>query len=78
MWDLRQRKQYASIPAHSNLITQIKFANSFGPQNGEFLTSSSFDGTGKGKSFSCFHIFYVAHVDSSDDDIASKNFPISL
>lgn len=47
VWDLRQRKQYASIPAHSNLITQIKFANSFGPQNGEFLTSSSFDGTGK-------------------------------
>lgn len=46
VWDLRQRKQYASIPAHSGLITQINFAKNSN-QNGEFLTSSSFDGTGK-------------------------------
>jgi U4/U6 small nuclear ribonucleoprotein PRP4 len=47
VWDLRQRKQYASIPAHSRLITQIKFANNCAHQNGEYLASSSFDGSGK-------------------------------
>jgi len=45
IWDLRRRKACASIPAHTNLITQLKFAHS--SQNGEFLASSSFDGTGK-------------------------------
>ena len=47
IWDLRQRKSYASIPAHSRLITQLKFGHAGGNQNGEFLISSSFDGTGK-------------------------------
>ena len=41
IWDLRQRKQFASIPAHSNLITQLQYGK------GEFLASSSFDGTCK-------------------------------
>ena len=45
IWDLRRRRPSASIPAHTNLITQLKFAHS--SQNGEFLASSSFDGTGK-------------------------------
>jgi U4/U6 small nuclear ribonucleoprotein PRP4 len=46
---MRQRKLYASIPAHSRLITQIKFAHGYEGygQNGEFLTSCSFDGTAK-------------------------------
>jgi len=45
IWDLRRRKQAASIPAHSSLITQLRFAN---PTNsGEYLASSSFDGTAK-------------------------------
>ena len=47
IWDLRQRKAYASIPAHTRLITQLKFAHANGRQNGEFIVSSSFDGTGK-------------------------------
>mmetsp|Transcript_5375 Transcript_5375/g.10547 ORF Transcript_5375/g.10547 Transcript_5375/m.10547 type:complete len:381 (-) Transcript_5375:114-1256(-) len=47
IWDLRRRRPSASIPAHTNLITQLKFAHSSSSQNGEFLTSSSFDGTGK-------------------------------
>ncbi|KAL7519069.1 hypothetical protein ACHAWX_003867 [Stephanocyclus meneghinianus] len=47
IWDLRRRRPSASIPAHTNLITQLKFAHSTSPQNGEFLASSSFDGTGK-------------------------------
>jgi len=45
IWDLRRRRPSASIPAHTNLITQLKFAHD--SQNGEFLASSSFDGTGK-------------------------------
>jgi U4/U6 small nuclear ribonucleoprotein PRP4 len=45
IWDLRRLKQAASIPAHSNLITQLRFANA--ANNGEYLSSSSFDGTGK-------------------------------
>ncbi|KAL7550251.1 hypothetical protein ACHAWF_013494 [Thalassiosira exigua] len=47
VWDLRRRRPSASIPAHTNLITQLKFAHSSASQNGEFLVSSSFDGTGK-------------------------------
>lgn len=47
IWDLRRRRPSASIPAHTNLITQLNFAHSSSSQNGEFLTSSSFDGTGK-------------------------------
>jgi len=47
IWDLRRRKVSASIPAHTNLITQLKFSHSSSSQNGEFLVSSSFDGTGK-------------------------------
>ena len=47
IWDLRQRKQYASIPAHSKLITQLKFTTDDVKQNGEFLTSSSFDGSAR-------------------------------
>jgi U4/U6 small nuclear ribonucleoprotein PRP4 len=43
--DLRKRKQAVSIPAHSNLITQLRFANA--SNNGEYLASSSFDGTAK-------------------------------
>mmetsp|Transcript_18109 Transcript_18109/g.25521 ORF Transcript_18109/g.25521 Transcript_18109/m.25521 type:complete len:523 (-) Transcript_18109:59-1627(-) len=43
IWDLRKRKHFASLPAHSNLISQIRFDR----EEGEFLTSSSFDGTVK-------------------------------
>lgn len=45
IYDLRRKKQAASIPAHSNLISQLRFANS--TNHGEYLASSSFDGTGK-------------------------------
>lgn len=44
VWDLRRRKQFASLPAHSSLITQIKFDRR---DNGEYLATSSFDGTAK-------------------------------
>ncbi|GKY91870.1 hypothetical protein MPSEU_000158600 [Mayamaea pseudoterrestris] len=42
IWDLRQRKLAVNVPAHSNLITSLKF-----DETGEFLASSSFDGTVK-------------------------------
>jgi len=51
VWDLRKRSAYANIPAHSNLITQIKYLTSGSDGgdnkglNGEALVSSSFDGT---------------------------------
>ena len=44
VWDLRKRKQFASVPAHSNLITQIQFDQH---HDGEYLVTSSFDGTAK-------------------------------
>jgi len=47
IWDLRRRRPSASIPAHTNIITELKFAHSSSSQSGEFLASSSFDGTGK-------------------------------
>lgn len=45
VYDLRRRKQAASIPAHSNLISQLRFANE--SNHGEYIASSSFDGTAK-------------------------------
>lgn len=45
IYDLRRRKQAASIPAHSSLITQLRFAND--TNHGEYVASSSFDGTAK-------------------------------
>ena len=62
VWDLRKQKQFVSIPAHSNLITQLKFdcgdsssladstdgsSSSAVLPGGEYLVSSSFDGTAK-------------------------------
>lgn len=54
IWDLRKRKQFASVPAHSKLVTQLRFEqrdhhrnDGFGVNGGEYLVSSSFDGTAK-------------------------------
>mmetsp|Transcript_28759 Transcript_28759/g.32227 ORF Transcript_28759/g.32227 Transcript_28759/m.32227 type:complete len:535 (-) Transcript_28759:301-1905(-) len=51
VWDLRKRKQYASVPAHSKLVTQLRFEQNTqsynGISGGEYLVSSSFDGTAK-------------------------------
>lgn len=47
VWDLRRKGTVASVPAHSRLITQIRFAHDVQGQNGEFVTTSSFDGTVK-------------------------------
>lgn len=39
IWNLRKRKCEFVIPAHSHLISQVKFE----PQEGYFLASASFD-----------------------------------
>jgi WD40 repeat protein len=39
IWDLRKRKNIYSIPAHKNLISQVKYE----PQEGYFLATSSYD-----------------------------------
>lgn len=43
IWDLRKRKSLYTIPAHSNLISQVKFE----PQEGYFLVTASYDMTAK-------------------------------
>ncbi|PRQ44911.1 putative transcription factor WD40-like family [Rosa chinensis] len=43
IWDLRKKKSIYSIPAHSNLISQVKFE----PQEGYFLVTGSYDMTAK-------------------------------
>jgi len=54
IWDLRKRRQFASLPAHSRLVTQLRFeqrgpgrGDDLGVSGGEYLVSSSFDGTAK-------------------------------
>lgn len=39
IWDLRMRKSLYIIPAHSNLISQVKFEQ----QEGYFLVTASYD-----------------------------------
>lgn len=43
IWDLRKRKCLYIIPAHSNLISQVKFE----PREGYFLVTGSYDTTAK-------------------------------
>lgn len=43
IWDLRKKKSVYMIPAHSNLISQVKFE----PQEGYFLVTASYDMTAK-------------------------------
>lgn len=47
IWDLRKRKSLQIIPAHSHLISQVKYE----PQEGYFLTTASYDTTAKVKLF---------------------------
>ncbi|KAF5941157.1 hypothetical protein HYC85_022324 [Camellia sinensis] len=43
IWDLRKRKSLYIIPAHANIIYQVKFE----PQEGYFLVTASYDTTAK-------------------------------
>lgn len=43
IWDLRKRKSIYVIPAHTNLVSQVKYER----QEGFFLVSCSFDCTAK-------------------------------
>lgn len=44
VWDLRKRNIEYTIPAHTNLVSNVKFERA---QHGEFLLSSSYDGTAR-------------------------------
>ncbi|XP_077862427.1 U4/U6 small nuclear ribonucleoprotein Prp4-like [Saccoglossus kowalevskii] len=43
IWDVRQRKCIYTIPAHTSLVSRVKFQKS----NGDFLITSSYDNTAK-------------------------------
>lgn len=43
IWDLRKKKSLYIIPAHSNLISEVKFE----PQEGYYLVTASYDMTAK-------------------------------
>uniref|UniRef100_A0A0P4Y860 U4/U6 small nuclear ribonucleoprotein Prp4 n=1 Tax=Daphnia magna TaxID=35525 RepID=A0A0P4Y860_9CRUS len=43
IWDLRKRSCIYTIPAHTNLVSSVKFEKS----SGQFIVSSSYDGTAK-------------------------------
>merc|ERR1712137_791673 len=43
VWDLRKRNIEYTIPAHTNLVSNVKFEKN----NGEFLLSSSYDNTAR-------------------------------
>jgi U4/U6 small nuclear ribonucleoprotein PRP4 len=47
VWDMRKRSSVAVIPAHSNLITQLRFypSSDESSSNGDILATSSFDGS---------------------------------
>jgi U4/U6 small nuclear ribonucleoprotein PRP4 len=43
IWDLRRREFLYTIPAHANLVSKVRFQ----PTHGQYLVSSSYDGTAK-------------------------------
>ncbi len=43
IWDLRKRKCSSTIPAHHNLVSEVKFQ----PTHGSYLVTGSFDNTAK-------------------------------
>ena len=43
IWDLRKRNIEYTIPAHTNLVSNVKFERS----SGEYLISSGYDNTAK-------------------------------
>lgn len=53
IWDLRKKKSLYIIPAHSNLISQVKFE----PQEGYYLVTASYDMTAKVQ-----HFLFIAIV----------------
>ncbi len=49
IWDLRKRCCTYTIPSHTNLVSSVKFDRNAG----QYLVSSSYDGTAKVKLPSC-------------------------
>jgi U4/U6 small nuclear ribonucleoprotein PRP4 len=55
IWDLRKKKSLYTIPAHSNLISEVKFE----AQEGYFLVTASYDMTAKVCLLSEHHDSYI-------------------
>lgn len=55
IWDLRKKRSLYTIPAHANLISQIKFE----PQEGYFLVTASYDMTAKVNPHKKFVNFFI-------------------
>jgi U4/U6 small nuclear ribonucleoprotein PRP4 len=43
VWDIRQRACVYTIPAHTNLISGVKYQ----PGDGSYIATASYDGTAK-------------------------------
>lgn len=43
IWELRQQRTLYTLPAHSALVSRVRFA----PASGEFLATSSYDGSAR-------------------------------
>lgn len=43
IWDLRKRSALYTIPAHTSLVSDVKFQK----ENGDYLVTSSYDGSAK-------------------------------
>jgi U4/U6 small nuclear ribonucleoprotein PRP4 len=77
IWDLRKKKSIYTIPAHTGLISSLKFQ----PRDGHFLLTGSFDNTCKlwsGRDWSLLKIL-PGHSDkvTSVDISADTKFMIS-
>lgn len=53
VWDLRRRQVVYTIPAHTNIITDVKYQKN----GGQFLVSTSYDNTAKVRNFFCIFFF---------------------
>lgn len=53
IWDLRRRQSIYTIPAHTNLLSDVKYQKN----SGDFLVTASYDNTAK-VSFTC-SIFFI-------------------
>lgn len=54
IWDLRRRQAVYTIPAHTNIISDVKYQKN----GGQFLVSAGYDNTAKVKESNFMFYFY--------------------
>lgn len=59
VWDLRKRQCVYTIPAHTNLVSDVKYQR----ENGTFLLTASYDNTAKVSSHSLTTIYHIIMKD---------------